>query len=259
MTNLNVKLNLELNGVEVYFESKPDTKTLNYLKNNKFRWHRVKKCWYSKNGKESQKIIKDIRKGNIPEVEELQIKKNNEEKLDISIIDDPDNAYLGGHGWYGVNSKKDYNIKDINKICKTELKKQNIKIQAQRKNYNSFYVQIFMDKNDIKTFEEFKKDFFRGYMTKKYYVKVNGKDVNTYHLTKEEEYQLLNDDNVKYENYEVAKRELNDYIFNEKGMKKIEKVEQFYNSFNYDYSNAMVDYFHKRFYLFITYKMEVKK
>lgn len=40
--------NQELNGVELYFDNKPDQKVLDELKNKSFRWAFTKKCWYAK-------------------------------------------------------------------------------------------------------------------------------------------------------------------------------------------------------------------
>lgn len=53
--NFKVVENLEKHGVELYFDSIPDTEFRNLLKENGFRWHRTKKCWYVK---KSDKIIK---------------------------------------------------------------------------------------------------------------------------------------------------------------------------------------------------------
>jgi hypothetical protein len=41
-------LNQELNGVELYFNSKPVQNIIDSLKTNGFRWHNFKKCWYAK-------------------------------------------------------------------------------------------------------------------------------------------------------------------------------------------------------------------
>ena len=39
--------NVEHNGVEIYFDGIPESSIREELKNNGFRWHRAKKCWYS--------------------------------------------------------------------------------------------------------------------------------------------------------------------------------------------------------------------
>lgn len=41
-----VKENEEVQGIEVYFDTKPAYDIISELKENKFRWHNVKKCWY---------------------------------------------------------------------------------------------------------------------------------------------------------------------------------------------------------------------
>lgn len=42
-------LNKELNGIEIKFDCKPISETLEALHNNGFKWHRHKKLWYAKN------------------------------------------------------------------------------------------------------------------------------------------------------------------------------------------------------------------
>ena len=42
------KINAELNGVELYFDSKPESDVIELLKNNNWRWHRTKQCWYNR-------------------------------------------------------------------------------------------------------------------------------------------------------------------------------------------------------------------
>ena len=43
-----VKENESVEGIEVYFDTKPENDIIKELKENKFRWHNVKKCWYIK-------------------------------------------------------------------------------------------------------------------------------------------------------------------------------------------------------------------
>lgn len=53
-------INKELNGIEVIFESKPAQAVIDSLKNNGFRWHRVKKLWYAKNTAERLALAERI-------------------------------------------------------------------------------------------------------------------------------------------------------------------------------------------------------
>lgn len=46
--NCKVITNEEKKGEELYFDSKPAYDLIKELKNNGYRWHNVKKCWYRK-------------------------------------------------------------------------------------------------------------------------------------------------------------------------------------------------------------------
>lgn len=54
------KLVPELNGIEIYFKEKPDDETIDELKDNRWRWHSTKRCWYSKNNADSLALAKKI-------------------------------------------------------------------------------------------------------------------------------------------------------------------------------------------------------
>ena len=47
-------------GIELYFESKPAAEVLERIKGAFFRWHRVKKCWYHKDSPEARKIAAEL-------------------------------------------------------------------------------------------------------------------------------------------------------------------------------------------------------
>lgn len=53
----------ELNGIEIYFDEKPSTSVCEELKSNGWRWHRVKKCWFTKKSSESEKFAKMLCEG----------------------------------------------------------------------------------------------------------------------------------------------------------------------------------------------------
>jgi hypothetical protein len=55
-----MKINEELNGVELYFPGKPEKEVINSLKANKFRWSNYKKCWYSKQSEKTLQIAKSL-------------------------------------------------------------------------------------------------------------------------------------------------------------------------------------------------------
>lgn len=46
--NCKIITNEEKKGEELYFDSKPDYEIIKELKNNSYKWHNQKKCWYRK-------------------------------------------------------------------------------------------------------------------------------------------------------------------------------------------------------------------
>ena len=53
--------NQEQNGVEIYFQTKPAAEVIQELKDNKFRWHKAKKCWYTKATPEAREFVARLR------------------------------------------------------------------------------------------------------------------------------------------------------------------------------------------------------
>ncbi|EGT3606762.1 hypothetical protein ACSW9O_15245 (plasmid) [Clostridium perfringens] len=58
--NMNIEFNEEKNGIEISFSIKPDKEILSKLKENGFRWHRVKKVWYAKQSEERINFINNL-------------------------------------------------------------------------------------------------------------------------------------------------------------------------------------------------------
>lgn len=55
-----MELNQELNGVELYFDSKPVQQIIDTLKANKFRWSGFKSCWYAKQNEKTLKLAQEM-------------------------------------------------------------------------------------------------------------------------------------------------------------------------------------------------------
>lgn len=55
-----MKLNEELNGIELYFNTKPQQTVLSDLKSNGFRWSNFKKCWYTKQSDKAFQIANSL-------------------------------------------------------------------------------------------------------------------------------------------------------------------------------------------------------
>ena len=68
---MKVTLNKEKNGIEIRFDSKPDSNILASLKANGFRWHGKMKMWYAKQSADRMKFVNQISGENmeIPEAD----------------------------------------------------------------------------------------------------------------------------------------------------------------------------------------------
>lgn len=62
--------NKEKNGIELYFEAKPEQHVIDVLKVNKWRWHNQKKCWYTIATVEARKVADLLSNGADVEVAE---------------------------------------------------------------------------------------------------------------------------------------------------------------------------------------------
>lgn len=67
-----LKTNEELNGIELYFASKPNQSTLTTLKSNGFRWSNFKKCWYTKQSEKAFKVAENFTSNNSQGSEQTQ-------------------------------------------------------------------------------------------------------------------------------------------------------------------------------------------
>lgn len=74
-------LNNELNGVELYFDSKPQQETINTMKSLFFRWNPKKYCWYAKQNDKTLSLANELVNGN------TNIEINQEVKIESKHID----------------------------------------------------------------------------------------------------------------------------------------------------------------------------
>ena len=56
-------INTEKNGIELFFNEKPETAIITTLKENGWRWHNVKKCWYTKQDENSLQLAQAVTNG----------------------------------------------------------------------------------------------------------------------------------------------------------------------------------------------------
>ena len=52
--------NPEFNGLELYFDGKPNHAVIGRLKDAHFRWHNKKKCWFAKNNEKNRALVESL-------------------------------------------------------------------------------------------------------------------------------------------------------------------------------------------------------
>ncbi|APJ11051.1 LPD29 domain-containing protein [Bacillus safensis] len=107
-----LKINEELNGIELYFDNKPGNETLTHLKSNGFRYSGFKKCWWSKRTNESLRVAKDITKNKITYIET----KNQNKKVKKN-----DFNLWNATQWEPFEVNKEQDVKLISKEIKKHL------------------------------------------------------------------------------------------------------------------------------------------
>jgi hypothetical protein len=117
-----LNINEELNGVELYFGTKPQQETLTVLKSNGFRWSGFKKCWYSKQSEKTMQLANNLVNNNVvtevaTPVEKVAVKKQPKETLSL----------WDATQWKGIELtqvQKDQDCKEIAKELRTHVRKQ---------------------------------------------------------------------------------------------------------------------------------------
>ena len=111
-------LNEELNGIEISFDSKPDTDTLNSLKSAGYRWHKVKKVWYARQTADRLTLAESLAElDSVPTAEpSIVYLISGKEKADFisnysfvkNAKDDGTKHQFTKGGWIDYFNKKDY-------------------------------------------------------------------------------------------------------------------------------------------------------
>ena len=140
--------NEEHNGLEIYFDEKPSEGIRAALKEIKFRWHGVKKCWY---GRAELATVEDILGGKVAEVKTARaeiLKKCFCKTVDAYL--DPDGGYKGSNSHVSAYDVPD-KAREIIKAC-------GIKGVTVSKHCASMCVEITVKvrllDGDVKPFEE---------------------------------------------------------------------------------------------------------
>ena len=243
-----LNLNNELNGIEIIFDNKPATATLEALKSAGFRWHKVKKLWYAKNTPERLELAQSITGGEAITAQP--------QKKAINL----DNLGQNAPHLYGA---------ELAKAIREELKARGVDGVTVRKRdgyTTSIYVTVKATAGDFSSIEEAKERFTRGAFTieleRSLYINNRYYNFVDYEAMTEEEKEALYTDYIKcsikklsgvnvYHMNRANYWELTTAFYN-----KIYSIYLIANQWNYDNSDLMTDYHDVGYYLDIDIKAE---
>ncbi|MCC8351569.1 LPD29 domain-containing protein [Bacillus sp. AF23] len=109
-----LRINEELNGIELYFESKPEQEVLTHLKSNGFRYSGFKKCWWNKRTEKSMQVANSVTKQKITSSKTItKIKK----KSKVENIDLWDATH-----WHEFEVNKEQEVKEMAKEIRKHVR-----------------------------------------------------------------------------------------------------------------------------------------
>jgi Large polyvalent protein associated domain 29 len=115
MTAAVLKINEELNGIELYFNTKPIQDVIDSLKENGFRWSGFKKCWYTKQSERAFQIANTL--------------TNNSERLSTKtekVVNENKNNECNlweSTQWVEIEVNKKQSTKEMAKEIRTHVRK----------------------------------------------------------------------------------------------------------------------------------------
>ncbi|QDX94724.1 hypothetical protein EEL30_22035 [Brevibacillus laterosporus] len=117
MGTATLKINEELNGIELFFNSKPVQKVIDNLKENGFRWSGFKKCWYTKQSERAFQIARSltIDSEQVAISTEKVVKKTKTKNNNISLWDSTQ--------WTDIEVNREQYTKEMAKEIRTHVRK----------------------------------------------------------------------------------------------------------------------------------------
>lgn len=109
-----LRINEELNGIELYFDSKPEQEVLTHLKSNGFRYSGFKKCWWSKRTEKSMQVANGVNKQEISSSKTITKTKKKAKGVKMSLWD--------ATQWSEVEVNKEQEVKEMAKEIRKHLR-----------------------------------------------------------------------------------------------------------------------------------------
>ena len=266
MTNYTTKFNEEFNSTEIYFESKPTESEREALKENRFRWHSVKKCWY---GRKTAEEVAQILGGS----ERTETAK----EKPLTLEDLPEAIQLEDGGLYdgleGANCRKWRTRDELKMLLLADFKRAGIKatIRAKRSGWSeALTITVKIGSDELKSFEEWRGEYngddinFINYLSGFgwiCYTDESGayKDIHSDQLNAMEdgdERRALCEMIIKsfYQRFITIEQDPNSYykksasVLKKSASDRVNLAKAIVSTYNHDQSNSMVDYFDRWIY-----------
>ncbi|MFK8370494.1 LPD29 domain-containing protein, partial [Bacillus velezensis] len=109
-----LRINEELNGIELYFDSKPEQEVLTHLKSNGFRYSGFKKCWWSKRTEKSMQVANGVTKQEISSSKTITKTKKKAKGVNMSLWD--------ATQWSELEVNKEQEVKEMAKEIRKHIR-----------------------------------------------------------------------------------------------------------------------------------------
>lgn len=259
-------LNNELNGIEIYFDEKPEGLIRDSLKELGYRWNRKKLCWYAKQREDRLELAERLTAGRAEAARIMKQEEENNKKTAIKTVEDL-NKIAEGYtfeqtgegryaGWTGCNYSA-MGTQERKKAMLAELKKHGIKATCRvpsRTGTPVYDFTVTVPENMKLSEEEYadkKTTSFSGCFS------YNG--LNWFKDLSGTEYNYKQFDDMEFEEVKRICREHWIRIYREENV--VEPSEQFekfietvIRSFNHDHSDLYTDYYDVAFYKYLNWK-----
>ena len=241
----NITYNSQFNSHEIYFDGKPSEAVRDALKELRFRWHGVKRCWYGFG--QSEESLAAVITGTTTDEEPA------------SVVAD---GYLGGGAVYGSKSNRYLYGADLSAAIRADLKKAGIKNTTVKcKTYaggQNVTATVKLSDSDYIPFEQFL-NRYRVSCSGWIYTGTESIHADRYWSMDADEQEQIRQAAARYEYDEIrAGRKVYridriDYL-TPSALDTVKLVDKIISSYRYDCSNSMVDYFDTNFY----YDIDIK-
>jgi hypothetical protein len=241
-----INYNSQFSSYEITFDGKPSEAVREALKDLKFRWHSVKRCWYGYS--QSEESIAAAIVGSSTEEEPATVYGD---------------GYLGGGSVYGSKSNQHLHGSDLSAAIRQDLKRYGIKgATVKCKTYTggqSLTVTVKMADSDYIPFTQFLDNYrIRG---NQYWIETKSGSIHCdkYWAADAEEQERIRCEAAEVEYERMTTREADRRIdsidfLTPAALAKVQKVDEIVRAYRYDNSNSMVDYFDTNFYYDIVVK-----